>query len=43
VTDGTVTLIGRVPDDELKARAEEVARSVKGVRRVINRIVVQSQ
>lgn len=43
VTDGTVTLVGRVPDDELKARAEELARSVRGVRRVVNRIAVQSQ
>jgi ribosomal protein L13E len=43
VVDGTVTLSGRVPDDELKARAEEIARGIRGVRRVINRIVVQSQ
>ena len=43
VTDGTVTLVGRVPDDELKVRAEEIARSVKGVRRVVNRITVQSE
>jgi len=43
VTDFTVTLVGRVPDDELKVRAEEIARSVKGVRRVVNRIAVQSQ
>lgn len=43
VTDGSVTLTGRVADGDIRARAEEIARSVKGVRRVVNRIVVQSQ
>ena len=38
---GTVTLSGSVPTDELKARAERVSRTVKGVRDVTNNITVQ--
>ncbi|MBX9601638.1 MAG: BON domain-containing protein [Bryobacteraceae bacterium] len=37
----TVTLTGRVPTDDDKRRAEEVARSVDGVARVVNNLVVQ--
>lgn len=40
---GTVTLSGLVPMASLKARAEIVARSVKGVTRVVNDIAVQGQ
>ncbi len=40
---GTVTLSGLVPRADLKARAEVVASSVKGVTRVINEIAVQGQ
>lgn len=39
---GTVaTLSGQVPSEELKLRAERIARRVKGVRSVMNNIVVQ--
>ena len=38
---GTVTLSGTLPNADLKARAERVARTVKGVRDVINNITVQ--
>ena len=40
---GTVTLSGLVPRAGLKERAEIVARSVKGVTRVVNDISVQGQ
>jgi hypothetical protein len=40
---GTVTLSGLVPRESLKARAELVASSVKGVTRVVNEIAVQGQ
>jgi len=40
---GTVTLSGLVPRPSLKARAEIVASSVKGVTRVVNEIAVQGQ
>ena len=40
---GTVTLSGLVPRAGLKERAEIVARSVKGVTRVVNDIAVQGQ
>ncbi|HEX5736762.1 MAG TPA: BON domain-containing protein [Blastocatellia bacterium] len=40
---GTVTLSGLVPRAGLKARAEIVASSVKGVTRVVNEIAVQGQ
>ncbi|MFY9555802.1 MAG: BON domain-containing protein [Blastocatellia bacterium] len=42
VSGGTAVLSGRVPSDELKARAEKLARSAKGVTRVINNITVQT-
>lgn len=37
----TAILSGQVPNDELKSRAAQLARSVKGVGRVINNITVQ--
>jgi hyperosmotically inducible protein len=42
VDNGTATLSGELPSEELKARAERVAMSVKGVRRVKNNIAVKS-
>jgi hypothetical protein len=42
-SNGTATLSGLVPREDLKARAESVAMSVKGVSRVINDIAVQGQ
>ena len=39
---GTVTLSGNLPTEELKERAERVARTVKGVRDVTNKIIVQT-
>ena len=39
---GVITLTGDVPSEELKARAKELAFAVKGVRRVINDLKVQS-
>lgn len=38
---GTVTLSGNLPSQELKDRAERVAKTVKGVRDVTNKIIVQ--
>lgn len=40
---GTATLSGSVPSDEIKMRAEKVAKTVKGVRRVVNNITVSNQ
>jgi type II secretory pathway pseudopilin PulG len=40
---GTATLSGNVPSEEIKARAEKVAKAVKGVRRVVNNLTVSSQ
>ncbi|HWO03055.1 MAG TPA: BON domain-containing protein [Blastocatellia bacterium] len=42
VSGGTATLSGHVPTEELKRRAEQVTRTVKGVRTVVNDLVVQS-
>lgn len=42
-SNGTATLSGLVPREALKARAETVAMSVKGVSRVVNDIAVQGQ
>ena len=39
--DGSVTLKGEVPSEDLKTRAEKLAMTVKGVRRVINNITVR--
>ena len=41
VTGGTAVISGQVPTDELKDRAEKIARTVKGIRSVINSIVVK--
>jgi len=43
VDNGTATLSGELPSEELKARAERIASSVKGVRRVKNNITVKSE
>ena len=42
VSGGTATLSGHVPTEALKMRAEKLARTVKGVRSVINHLTVQS-
>ena len=42
VSGGNAVLSGSVPSEELKTRAEKLARSVSGVRTVINKISVQS-
>ena len=41
VSGGAATLSGTVPTEDLKRRAERVAKSVKGVRMVINNLTVQ--
>jgi len=41
VTNGVVTLAGEVPNAQVKAEAEQEARSVSGVTRVINNIQVK--
>src|SRR5437867_2632294 len=43
VTGGSAMPRGLVPNDELKTRAEKLARTVKGVRSVINSIVVKPE
>jgi osmotically-inducible protein OsmY len=42
VTNGVVTLAGEVPNAKVKADAEQEARSVDGVVRVINNLQVKS-
>ena len=42
VSGSTATLSGRVPSQELKTRAERLAKTVKGVSSVINDIVVKA-
>jgi hyperosmotically inducible periplasmic protein len=42
-TGGVVYLSGRVPSDEQRARAEEIAREVPGVRRVVNTVEVRDR
>jgi hypothetical protein len=42
VSGGTAVLSGQVSNDELKTRAERIAKTVKGVRGVINNITVKS-
>jgi len=37
---GTVTLSGEVPNEDLKARAGKIARTIKEVRKVVNNITV---
>lgn len=41
VAGGTAVLSGQVPNDDLKSRAEQLARSVRGVGKVINTITVR--
>jgi len=41
VSGGTAILSGRVPSEDLKRRAEKLAKSVKGIRSVINNIEVR--
>jgi hypothetical protein len=43
VTGATAVLSGEVPTDEIKERAEKIARAVKGIRSVINSIVVKPE
>lgn len=43
VDNGTATLSGELPSEELKAKAESIASSVKGVRRVKNNITVKPE
>ena len=43
VDNGTATLSGELPSEELKAKAEKVALSVKGIRRVKNNITVKAE
>lgn len=38
VTDGVVTLRGKVREEKLKARAERITLKVKGVKKVINEL-----
>lgn len=38
---GVVTLSGSVPNEERRARLAEIARSVKGVERVVNDLTVR--
>jgi hypothetical protein len=40
---GTATLTGSVPSEDLKALAEKVAKTVKGVSRVVNNITVSNR
>jgi hyperosmotically inducible protein len=42
VTNGVVTLAGEVPNAKVKADAEAEARSVKGVKRVINNLQISN-
>ncbi len=42
VTNGIVTLAGEVPNAKVKADAEEEAKSVKGVHRVINNLQISN-
>jgi hypothetical protein len=41
IENGTVTLSGTLPNEDLKTRAEKVVSAVNGVRRVVNDILVQ--
>jgi osmotically-inducible protein OsmY len=40
VTQGVVTLIGKVKTDKQKSRAESLTKKVKGVTKVVNKLVV---
>lgn len=41
VKDGVVTLSGKVKTEKQKARAERLARKVRGVTKVVNRLTVE--
>ncbi|MCS6952565.1 MAG: BON domain-containing protein [Bryobacterales bacterium] len=41
VRDGVVTLRGKVRTEKQKSKAERIARKVKGVKRVVNELVVE--
>jgi len=41
VKDGVVTLRGTVREDKQKTRAEHIARKTKGVKQVVNQLVVE--
>lgn len=41
VTGGTALLSGFVPDEDLKKRAEKLTKTVKGIRGILNEIVVR--
>ncbi|MCL6506731.1 MAG: BON domain-containing protein [Bryobacteraceae bacterium] len=41
VQEGTVTLRGKVRSEKQKSKAERIARKVKGVKRVVNELVVE--
>jgi osmotically-inducible protein OsmY len=41
VTGGTAVLSGRVPNEDLKKRAETLAKTVRGVQIIINDIAVR--
>jgi hypothetical protein len=43
VSGGVAMLSGTVPSDDLKTRAEDLAKSVKGIRSVINGLVVKPE
>jgi osmotically-inducible protein OsmY len=43
VKQGVVTLTGSVEQKSLKARAEKVARKVKGVKQVVNNIEIKTR
>ena len=40
VKDGVVTLSGKVPYDKVRQKAERLAKHVKGVKSVVNQLVV---
>ena len=40
VSNGTVELTGKVKSDKIKEKAEKIARKVKGVKNVVNRLTV---
>ena len=42
VTNGVVTLVGEVPNAQVKAEAEQEARNVPGVVRVVNNLQVKA-
>lgn len=41
VKDGTVTITGSVETEKLKAKAERITKKVKGVKAVVNQLVVK--